>query len=622
MAKRRESIKEIALVLGVVGLVSGHAVDKVGKIRLGGGYSLPPPFPPALSSCAFYGVLRAMRLRGGGFPAVVPINRLLGRTVDSQKRGAKMQELNAKDAALLDAVNNLQDDDACSRITELLKGGASVNAQDPLSNCEYAALHFAASRGLTRAVQALVTAGAAVDTPAKHGQTALSLAAAKGYDETVECLLGVGALVSHKDMLGWTCLHQAAYYGSAAVVDRLIAAGADPRAKTKDGATPASLAQKNPLTPPCIAIAITDALSLARIGCFASGVGNASGGCEEESVEEIIVPIGQQEGETDADDSAKFELYKLGDSCPVMKRAIELGERAKQERDALLSSILDNTTRYPIASLPQHRRQEYAQLKQQQLDSILKMCEETRGTEAEERTMQRAMQMLQEVPTSAHATATCGDAAWHEGAEASQAPPRHHPPCHQPQQPPKLEDFLHIPAEPSWQGEGWDMGMGPVDRPCDLAMRPVHREAREAMGASRLTGGRACLEQQHQQQHQQQKPLHAAHATALEGSTSWSLLHVAKHRDTLREGHISCHTEAAISLADFTARSGMMGTAMDLSLDVREKGMEMRERGHAGSTESAVGAEEEEEAGIGVCVGTKPCLIVDVFVAKGVCEVN
>jgi len=75
----------------------------------------------------------------------------------------------------------------------------------------------------------------------------------------------------------------------------------------------------------------------------------------------------------------------------------------------------------------------------------------------------------------------------------------------------------------------------------------------------------------------------------------------------LREGHISRHAEAAISLADFTARSGMMGTAMDLSMDFREKGMEMRERGHRGSTEPAVSAEEEEEqAGIGVCVGTKP----------------
>jgi hypothetical protein len=87
----------------------------------------------------------------------------------------------------------------------------------------------------------------------------------------------------------------------------------------------------------------------------------------------------------------------------------------------------------------------------------------------------------------------------------------------------------------------------------------------------------------------------------------------------LREGHISRHTEAAISLADFTARSGMMGTAMDLSMDFREKGIQMRERGHAGSTQPAVGAEEEEkEAGIGECVGTKPYLIAYVFVAIGV----
>ena len=177
-----------------------------------------------------------MRGGGGGFAAAVPINRLLGRARPrghhGEKTDARGPTLSGRDAALIDALKNVESDTDCQqKVTQLLQSGANAGVQDPSSACEFCAIHLAAARGLTDAVSALVARGAAVDAPAKHWQTALSLAAARGHDCTVERLLSLGAAVSHRDMLGWTCLHQAAYYGSERVVQRLLEAAAVALAK-------------------------------------------------------------------------------------------------------------------------------------------------------------------------------------------------------------------------------------------------------------------------------------------------------------------------------------------------------------------------------------------------------
>jgi len=251
-----------------------------------------------------------LRLRGGGFAAVVPVSSLLAKSAEDRRVGVQPP---AADTALLDAIKDIEDDGECQgRVLELLEGGASASTKDPASSVDYTALHLAASRGLPHAViSALVAGGAAVDAPAKHGQTPLSLAAARGYNDTVDSLLFLGASVAQKDMLGWTPLHQAAYYASETTVAKLLAAGADPTAKANDGATPMSLAHKNPLTHPDTAQAIADSIALASFKHL--------GGTAEERA---------AQGASGAETSgiAKLKTLPLGDDSPIMQSAKARGQ--------------------------------------------------------------------------------------------------------------------------------------------------------------------------------------------------------------------------------------------------------------------------------------------------------
>ena len=263
-----------------------------------------------------------LRLRGGGFAAVVPIKRMMGQRSSDQKTTKKAGKLSKNDAALIDALKNITDDDECQkRVLELLTSGASVRVLDPMSACDYGAVHLAASRGLTHAVNALVAGGAAVDQPAKHGQTPLSLAAARGYNSTVECLLSLGAEVSQQDLLGWTPLHQAAFYGSQDIVRTLLAAGADPTATIRDGTSVVSLAQKNPLTPSATAIAIVDAISVATLSHLEGSVGAGVGKEAQETGGD------KNMGEdVDAAHIAQLEAMKLGEESPIMQMALAKGQ--------------------------------------------------------------------------------------------------------------------------------------------------------------------------------------------------------------------------------------------------------------------------------------------------------
>ena len=322
-------------------------------------------------------VTRALRLRGGGggFAAAVPINRLLGRARPrghhGEKTDARGPTLSGRDAALIDALKNVESDTDCQqKVTQLLQSGANAGVQDPSSACEFCAIHLAAARGLTDAVSALVAGGAAVDAPARHGQTALSLAAARGHDGTVERLLSLGAAVSHRDMLGWTCLHQAAYYGSERVVQRLLEAGAEPGATTRDGSSPASLARQNPQTPASTAVAIADCLSSA-----AMATGAASG--------------------------AQMGCLKLGDESAIMQAALAKGQRMMNATSASLSSIRQ---RYRRASMAPEDLERQDALAERALQSILDKCEGAAGSAGDR--LKQAKQMLQQAAGDPQVAAT------------------------------------------------------------------------------------------------------------------------------------------------------------------------------------------------------------------------
>jgi uncharacterized protein len=77
-------------------------------------------------------------------------------------------------------------------------------------------------------VQRLLDAGADIDVPDEHGQTALMLAAMGGQRQIVECLVGHGAHLNHTAKYGLSALMLAVVNGHAEVVRLLVRAGADP----------------------------------------------------------------------------------------------------------------------------------------------------------------------------------------------------------------------------------------------------------------------------------------------------------------------------------------------------------------------------------------------------------
>jgi len=167
----------------------------------------------------------------------------------------------------------------------LLANGAAVNKGDGKGRTP---LHFASAEGRTPVVQQLITAGAKVEAVASaqwmnmnyyndfgHGMritlenwTPLFFAVSEKRVETVKVLLAAGAKVNvqggktvqaveqkgrheepvAKDMIlvatGWTPLMEAAERESIQLVQLLLAAGADKNARTGEGVTAASIAQK------------------------------------------------------------------------------------------------------------------------------------------------------------------------------------------------------------------------------------------------------------------------------------------------------------------------------------------------------------------------------------------
>ncbi|XP_057658989.1 ankyrin repeat, PH and SEC7 domain containing protein secG isoform X2 [Diorhabda carinulata] len=101
-------------------------------------------------------------------------------------------------------------------------------------------LLWAASAGSSRAVLALIRAGANVEASDKDGLTALHCAASRGHTDCMDTLLTLcGASVDVIDTNGCTALHYAVTLGHADATALLLAHGADPNRQDRKGRSPA-----------------------------------------------------------------------------------------------------------------------------------------------------------------------------------------------------------------------------------------------------------------------------------------------------------------------------------------------------------------------------------------------
>jgi len=103
-----------------------------------------------------------------------------------------------------------------------LRGRTNVNGADSVG---WTALHWAAAKGHTAALEVLLAAGAAVKAITNAGAAPLHLAAQAGQTAAVEALLAAGAAVGAATNAGWTPLHWAARKGDTAAIEVLLAAG-------------------------------------------------------------------------------------------------------------------------------------------------------------------------------------------------------------------------------------------------------------------------------------------------------------------------------------------------------------------------------------------------------------
>lgn len=126
-----------------------------------------------------------------------------------------------------------------AKIMVLLDGGADCNTR----NDEGATLlMLAAGIGNLEMVKILISAGAGVNATDSQGWTALMKALFnhelnRGFPDVVQALIDAGADIETRIGYGIRPLMLAAGYGEAGVVDILLKAGADVRAKNEGGRT-------------------------------------------------------------------------------------------------------------------------------------------------------------------------------------------------------------------------------------------------------------------------------------------------------------------------------------------------------------------------------------------------
>lgn len=134
-------------------------------------------------------------------------------------------------AAKVDAVNALL---ACGANPNTVS-----NSRTPLTT----AVRFSDDK--TDVVEALLAAGAQIDTPGRNGCTALMCAASKGYVKSAQVLLRHGATVDARDDEDDSALTWACATGECAVAKILLDARADVNLRGKGDETPLILASRS-----------------------------------------------------------------------------------------------------------------------------------------------------------------------------------------------------------------------------------------------------------------------------------------------------------------------------------------------------------------------------------------
>jgi uncharacterized protein len=131
-------------------------------------------------------------------------------------------------------------------VDALLDAGAAVDTTD---NDNATALMYASSKGHVGIVRKLLQRGADVNVKSPKDQldsTALSLAAGNGHDTALEQLLKAGADIDWRtERDGFSALMLAAEFGHSSSVSILLTAGANPDLKDRKGNTACELAAAN-----------------------------------------------------------------------------------------------------------------------------------------------------------------------------------------------------------------------------------------------------------------------------------------------------------------------------------------------------------------------------------------
>lgn len=173
-------------------------------------------------------------LRLGGFRAVLAVHRYLGRInrIAGSERSTWLTTVvlnyctdggpqKSHDTTDLMRAAGASD---VSRIQELLKLAADVNAEDMLGNT---AASYAARSGADQVFETLVSTGAHLDT-SFEGRTVLHDAATGGNVSIISHLLRAGLNVNSVDWCGRTPIWEAVSEGKAEAAEYLLAEGADP----------------------------------------------------------------------------------------------------------------------------------------------------------------------------------------------------------------------------------------------------------------------------------------------------------------------------------------------------------------------------------------------------------
>jgi cytohesin len=137
-------------------------------------------------------------------------------------------------------------DDRIGILTALFEQIANIDSRD---NELRTPLHYAAARGLNRAVDELVRSGTDKNAQNVVGNTPLHDTVSKGHRIIVEALLAASAHVEVRANNGWTPLHVAASNGDVSLLHALLIANANPDANISNlNSTLLHMAVEGPVT--------------------------------------------------------------------------------------------------------------------------------------------------------------------------------------------------------------------------------------------------------------------------------------------------------------------------------------------------------------------------------------